>query len=255
MLNRVVLVTGGFDPLHCGHLGYINSARKLGDMLIVGVNSDAWLTRKKGRPFLPSTERIPIIKNLKAVDHTFLFDDSDESAIEAIKNAKMMYPNSLIIVANGGDRTQGNIPELEYFKNDSSVEFVFGVGGFEKKNSSSWILEEWKAPKIKRPWGYYRVLHDVETTKVKELTIDPGASLSMQRHFCRQEYWHVASGRCRVEFEDDSGTKWFSEITKHQDYTIPLERWHKITNPHKEPCHIIEIQYGIGCSEEDIERR
>lgn len=254
MINKVVLVTGGFDPLHKGHINYINSARSLGDMLIVGVNSDAWLTRKKGRPFMPSTDRIPIIQNLKAVDHCFLFDDNDDSAIEAINNAKFLYPNSLIIVANGGDRTAGNIPELNHFKNDPTVEFRFGVGGTEKQNSSSWLLEEWLAPKTKRPWGYYRVLHDVDTTKVKELTVDPGKSLSMQRHFCRQELWHIAQGQCRVEFEDEA-TTWFKDLHKHDEYVVPQERWHKITNPFSEPCHIIEIQFGIGCDEVDIERR
>jgi len=253
-MNKVVLVTGGFDPLHSGHLSYINSARQLGDMLIVGVNSDAWLTRKKGRPFMPSTERIPIIQNLKAVDHTFLFDDTDDSAIEAINNAKLIYPNSLIIVANGGDRTSGNIPELKQFKDDPTVEFAFGVGGDMKMNSSSWILEEWKAPKTERDWGYYRVLHDVSGTKVKELTVNPGQELSLQRHFCRSELWHIASGTCRVYFEDDS-TEWYKELRKHEEYTVPLERWHKITNPYKEPCHIIEIQFGSACDEEDIERK
>jgi len=253
-MNKVVLVTGGFDPLHRGHVNYINSARQLGDMLIVGINSDSWLTRKKGRPFIPSTDRIPIIKNLKAVDHCFLFNDNDDSAIEAVNNAKMMYPNSMIIVANGGDRTAGNIPELKQFKDDPAVEFRFGVGGNEKENSSSWILEEWKAPKTERDWGYYRVLHDVTTTKVKELTVMPGESLSMQRHFCRQELWHIAQGQCRVEFEDES-TTWYKELLTHDEYVVPLERWHKITNPYKRPCHIIEIQFGTDCDEADIERK
>lgn len=253
-MKKVVLVTGGFDPLHSGHLSYINSARELGNILIVGVNSDSWLTRKKGRPFMPSTERIPIIQNIKAIDHTFLFDDNDDSAIEAVNNTKLLYPDSTIIVANGGDRTSDNIPELEHFKDDPTVEFVFGVGGSNKVNSSSWILEEWKAPKTERGWGYYRVLHDVPGTKVKELTVEPGQELSLQRHFCRQELWHIASGRCRVYFEDES-TNWYKELKQHEEYTVPLERWHKITNPYQEPCHIIEIQYGTECDEADIERR
>jgi len=252
-MNKVVLVTGGFDPLHRGHINYIHSARQLGDMLIVGVNSDAWLTRKKGQPFMPHSDRIPIIQNLKDVEHTFLFNDNDDTAIEAINNAKMLYPNSQIIFANGGDRTSGNIPELEHFKNDPAVKFEFGVGG-DKENSSSWILKDWIAPKTERDWGYYRVLHDVPGTKVKELTVNPGQELSLQRHFCRSELWHIASGTCRVYFEDDS-TEWYKELRKHEEYTVPLERWHKITNPYKEPCHIIEIQFGTDCDEADIERK
>ena len=143
MVNRVVLVTGGFDPIHSGHIAYFNAAKRLGDMLVVGVNSDSWLERKKGRAFMPSTERINIIQNLRMVDHCILFNDNDGTAIEAINNVKMMYPNSHIIFANGGDRTAKNIPEMAC----DNVEFVFGVGGTDKINSSSWILDEWTQDK------------------------------------------------------------------------------------------------------------
>jgi len=246
MINRVVLVTGGFDPLHSGHIAYFKAARALGDMLVVGVNSDSWLERKKGRAFMPSTERITIIQNLKVVDHCILFDDSDGSAREAIRNVKMLYPNSQIIFANGGDRTKDNIPEMT----ETDVEFAFGVGGENKLNSSSWILEEWKAPKTIRPWGYYRVLHDVSGTKVKELTIDPGKSLSMQQHCYRAEYWHVTCGMCQVELEDRTFT-----LQHHNNYHLPENTWHRLHNPFSVPCKIVEIQYGARCLEDDIERR
>ena len=64
---KVVLVTGGFDPLHSGHISYFKEAKKLGDKLVVGLNSDEWLTRKKGRPFMPFKERLKIIQNLKII--------------------------------------------------------------------------------------------------------------------------------------------------------------------------------------------
>ena len=145
-MNKVVLATGGFDPLHSGHIAYLRAARQLGNMLVVGVNSDAWLVRKKGRSFMPASERISIIENLRFVDHCILFGDNDDTAIEAINNVKLLYPNSQIIFANGGDRTKDNIPEMSV----KDVEFVFGVGGEEKLNSSSWLLDEWKAPKTIR---------------------------------------------------------------------------------------------------------
>ena len=110
---NVVLVTGGFDPLHSGHIEYFIEAKKLGDKLVVGVNTDAWLKRKKGRPFMPGGERISIIKNLSMVDHCLLFGDDDDSAIEAINNVRLLYPDAHIIFANGGDRTSENIPEME----------------------------------------------------------------------------------------------------------------------------------------------
>ena len=251
-MKTIVLITGGFDPLHAGHISYINAAKKLGDTLVVGVNSDDWLRRKKGREFMPSSERINIIQNLKAVDHCILFNDTENHAIEAIRNVKLMYPGDHIIFANGGDRTADNIPEMS----EPGVEFVFGVGGEDKKNSSSWILQEWKAPKTERQWGYYRVLHEVPGMKVKELTVNPGKSLSMQRHELRSEYWIVSEGRAMVnrvtplDFELPS-----AELNKHDQLHVIKQEWHQLTNPYDTPLKIVEIQYGEQCVEEDIQRR
>jgi cytidyltransferase-like protein len=138
-MNKVVLCTGGFDPLHSGHIEYFKAARALGDILVVGVNSDSWLERKKGRAFMPSYDRVAVIENLRMVNHCILFDDDDDTSIQAIKNVMMLYPKSTIIFANGGDRTAENIPEMSV----KGVEFVFGVGGDYKKNSSSQLLKKW----------------------------------------------------------------------------------------------------------------
>ena len=81
---KVVLVTGGFDPLHSGHISYFKEAKKLGDKLVVGLNSDEWLTRKKGKPFMPIKERVEIIRNLKMVDDVLTWEDNDDSASGAI---------------------------------------------------------------------------------------------------------------------------------------------------------------------------
>ena len=139
-MEKIVLVTGGFDPLHSGHLAYLKAAKKLGDKLIVGINSDDWLIRKKGKNFLPEKERHEILSSIRYVDGCILFNDSDDTAIEAIKNVKMLFPFAQIIFANGGDRTGDNIPEMIF----DDVEFVFGVGGKNKKNSSSWILKKYE---------------------------------------------------------------------------------------------------------------
>jgi cytidyltransferase-like protein len=251
-MKTIVLITGGFDPLHSGHISYINAAKKLGDVLIVGVNSDDWLRRKKGREFMPGSERIDIIQNLKAVDHCILFNDTENHAIEAIRNVKLMYPDHHIIFANGGDRTAENIPEMS----EPGVEFVFGVGGEDKKNSSSWILEEWKAPKTLRPWGYYRVLHEVPGMKVKELTVNPGQRLSMQRHHLRSEYWIVSEGTASVSSQLNSGYMLSGKVLeKHEEYRVPVSEWHQLANPWDIPVKIVEIQYGEQCIEEDIERK
>jgi cytidyltransferase-like protein len=249
---KIVLVTGGFDPLHSGHIEYFKAARQLGDMLIIGLNSDAWLTRKKGQPFMPFTERLSIVRNLNMVDWVIEFDDSDNSAVNAINKVKERYPADEIIFANGGDRTKDNIPEMVF----DDVEFVFGVGGENKMNSSSWILQEWKAPKTLRSWGYYRILHEVDGCKVKELTVDPGKSLSMQKHFKRNEYWLVSHGKCDVNSMLDTGYALPTKtLEQHRSYHIPVGNWHQLSNPYTEPCRIVEIQYGEECVEEDIERK
>ena len=253
-MKTLVLVTGGFDPLHSGHIAYFRAAKQLGDTLVVGVNSDAWLVRKKGRAFMPWLERMNIVKNIKDVDFVLEFDDEDGSAKSAIKLARQTWPDHKIVFANGGDRTDANIPEMEFI--DSNLEFAFGVGGFNKANSSSWILEEWKAPKTERQWGYYRVLHEVPGMKVKELTVNPGKSLSMQRHQSRSEFWIVSEGQAMVNRSTPLNFDLPpAELNKHDQLHIVQQEWHQLTNPYSHPLKIVEIQYGDQCIEEDIERR
>jgi cytidyltransferase-like protein len=246
---KIVLVSGGFDPLHSGHIAYFKAARELGDCLVVGINSDQWLTRKKGRPFMPLTERTAIIDALSVVDKTITFDDTDGSAVDAIAKVKSLYPGAKIVFANGGDRTKDNIPEMIF----DDVEFVFGIGGEDKKNSSSWILKEWQSPTTVRPWGEYRVLHDLPGCKVKELVIEPGKSMSMQRHFFRAEHWYVLKGQCQVEIVKDD-QRIIDTIEQNHSYMIGQSVWHRGFNNSSEPCHILEVQYGEMCVEEDIER-
>jgi mannose-6-phosphate isomerase-like protein (cupin superfamily) len=203
---------------------------------------------------MPGHERSTIIENLKMVDHCLLFDDSDGSAKEAIRNVRKLYPNNRIIFANGGDRTADNIPEMDI--QDDNLIFKFGVGGEDKKNSSSWILQEWKAPKTERPWGYYRVLHEVPGIKVKELTVDPGQKLSMQRHNLRSEYWIVIEGQAKVASETPTGQLLPTvNLEKHDSHDVRIADWHQLTNPYDVPVKIVEIQYGESCVEEDIERK
>jgi mannose-6-phosphate isomerase-like protein (cupin superfamily) len=203
---------------------------------------------------MPYLERAAIVRNIVGVDFVIDFNDDDGSAKHAIHMVRSSYPQERIIFANGGDRTQTNIPEMD--SGVDNIEFVFGVGGEDKKNSSSWILQEWKAPKTERQWGYYRVLHEVPGMKVKELTVEPGKSLSMQRHQLRAEYWMVSEGRCVVNSMMSEGYCLPpAELTKHQEYKIPVAEWHQLTNPYNVPCKIVEIQYGESCIEEDIERK
>ena len=250
---KIVLVTGGFDPIHSGHLAYFQAAKQLGDKLVVGLNSDAWLTRKKSRPFMPMSERFALVSALSIVDEVVVYNDDDGSSCDAIRLVKMQYPDADIIFANGGDRTASNIPEMAI----KDVEFRFGVGGDNKANSSSWILEEWKTPKTTRAWGYYRVLHEVgANTKLKELTVAPKTCLSMQRHDQRAEFWFVAQGEAAIYTLDHSSDhELVGHFGVHEHIWIAKNQWHMLCNETDQPIKLIEIQYGENCVEEDIERK
>jgi cytidyltransferase-like protein len=254
-MKKIVLVTGGFDPLHSGHIAYFEEAKKLGDILVVGVNSDEWLRRKKGRGFMPLIERTNIIRKLACVDFVIDFNDSDNTAKHAITMVRQSYPGNPIIFANGGDRTDENIPEMDH--PDTNIQFVFGVGGFDKKNSSSWILEEWRAPKTERQWGYYRVLHEPNLqVKLKELTVDPGKYLSMQKHDKRSEFWFVSEGEATVyTLNRSTDVELVGKYQQHENLFIRKNEWHQLCNEASTPLKLIEIQYGDACQEDDIERK
>jgi D-beta-D-heptose 7-phosphate kinase/D-beta-D-heptose 1-phosphate adenosyltransferase len=256
-MKTIVIATGGFDPVHSGHIAYLRAARELGDQLIVGVNSDDWLVRKKGRAFMPYQERVQVVANLSFVDRVIEYNDDDGSSRDAILQVRAQHPAAHIIFANGGDRVSANIPEMDVA--DGNLEFRFAVGGANKANSSSWILEEWKAPRTERPWGYYRVLHTPNPrVKVKELTVNPGCSLSMQRHRYRSEHWFVAEGIARVLTVNMASTdvEDMGQYIAHQALHIRDNEWHQLCNDSQtQPLKVIEIQYGEQTEENDIERR
>ena len=254
--KSLVLVTGGFDPLHSGHIQYLKAAAKLGDKLIVGVNSDEWLTRKKGKPFMPIEERMALLNEMLVVDEVIDFNDDDNTACGAIEKVKELYKDIYshkfhkpIYFCNGGDRTSNNIPEEEvYAGKDEWVKFKFGVGGEDKKNSSSWILEDYKNAKTIRNWGYYRVIHEIgKGIKVKELVIEPGQALSNQYHNKRNELWYVMKGEVVMNgiVQKEHGPA----------FLIPKGYWHLAKNVSDKPCHILECQYGEECIEDDIVRQ
>lgn len=250
-MDDIIVFTGGFDPIHSGHIEAIKEARQLG-RVIIGLNSDEWLVRKKGKAFLEFNERRAIIEQFKDVLCVIGFDDSDNTACDAIRQAREMFPKSKIIFVNGGDRTSTNIPEMDAFKDDSMVEFKFGVGGDYKKNSSSTILQNWAFDTVERVWGKYTTYYknDNGTLKIKRLVVDPGKSLSMQRHSKRSEVWFVEEGVATVVGEDHKFT-----VDKYQGAHINCEEWHQLQNNTDSTLAIVEIQYGEYCDESDIERR
>jgi cytidyltransferase-like protein len=254
---KIALATGGFDPLHSGHIEYFKAARTYGDILIVGINSDDWLTRKKGRAFMPWSERFEIISNLNMVTQVVDFNDDTNNSIHCIQKLLDQYPEDEIVFVNGGDRDHTNVPEQIHFQNNPRVKFEFGVGGNDKRNSSRWILDEWKAPRTDRVWGHYRVIHETgKTFKAKELVVEPGKTLSMQKHERRSEFWFVAEGYATVYTLNQNGTeRLLGVFGQHQDIWIPRDSWHRLMNDTDQPLRLIELQYGEECSETDIMRR
>ena len=139
-IKNVIIVSGGFDPVHKGHIRMFREAANLGAIVIVGLNSDEWLTRKKGKPFMKWEERAEILESCKFVDQVISFDDSDDTANDIIKEVCSLYRDFDVNVyfANGGDRKLGNVPELDVCK-ELNVVMLWGVGG-GKIQSSSWLI-------------------------------------------------------------------------------------------------------------------
>ena len=134
----VVAVSGGFDPLHIGHVRLLKEAKSFGDELVVILNNDNWLKRKRGFVFMPQQERKEIIKSLKWVNKVILTKHSAHSEDMSV-NAELrkIKPN---IFANGGDRIRNNIPEVAVCK-EINCKMIFNVGKSGKVQSSSWLLE------------------------------------------------------------------------------------------------------------------
>lgn len=141
-MSTYYIVSGGFDPIHEGHIEMIKSSAAASDGVIVLVNSDEWLCRKKSKNFYNIKTRRAILENLKNVIDVLEFDDADNSASDGIRKVRAKYPHDHLVFANGGDRGKDNIPETQTCK-DCKVDLAFGVGGDNKANSSSWILEKW----------------------------------------------------------------------------------------------------------------
>lgn len=136
------IVSGGFDPIHEGHVAMIKASAAAGDGVILLLNSDEWLCRKKGTNFMSFQTRKIICENLNGVIEVIKFDDSDNSASDGILRARLAYPDAELIFANGGDRTKNNIPETPAC-DACGVVLKFGVGGENKANASSKILKEY----------------------------------------------------------------------------------------------------------------
>jgi mannose-6-phosphate isomerase-like protein (cupin superfamily) len=203
---------------------------------------------------MPFEERAAIIKELSCVDKVIGFNDNDGSACNAIGHILSTTTDN-VVFANGGDRTTINTPEYATYGTYPSVEFAWGVGGEDKKNSSSWILKSWSQPVTERAWGQYKILDNNDDWQVKELTFGRGKSLSDQRHFKRSEHWHVVDGVINMLLEDKQGNKTSQLLVPGDSIDIPVGWWHKAINIDNKDAKVIEVWLGAELTEDDIERR
>ena len=145
MENRVIsIVSGGFDPIHPGHIMMMKDCLKFSNYLIVGVNSNKWLINKKGNYFMDIQHRIYVVNSLNVVNETMEFEDDDKgSANNLLIKIRNKYSNDKIIFANGGDRSDSSkILEFETAK-QYNIDLKFGIGGSHKESSSSDLLKRW----------------------------------------------------------------------------------------------------------------
>lgn len=244
-MNKIV-VSGGFDPIHIGHLQMLDDAKSLGNHLTVILNSDKFLKEKKGYFFMPFKERRKILLGFKAVDKVVKCIDKDNTVKETLKDLRKK--NLIDTFANGGDRKNiKDIPEYEVCKKNG-IKMVFGVGG-EKIQSSSKLVNKFLNYREVRPWGFFESLLEEKNYKVKKLVIYPKGKLSFQFHNFRSENWHVVRGVGRV-FIDDK----VYECKKGSSFEIKKKQKHSIENFGNSFLEIIEIQSGSYLVEEDIVR-
>ena len=136
-MNKIVCVSGYFDPIHIGHIEYFKKSKELGDELIVIVNNDFQAKLKKGKYFMPCEERIKIIKELKCVDKVIESIDIDRTVCKTLES---LNPKP-IFFCNGGDQNNNTIPETDVC-NKYNIELRDGFG--QKIQSSSWLIKKSK---------------------------------------------------------------------------------------------------------------
>ena len=140
------IVSGGFDPIHEGHIENIKESRLNSDGVIVLLNSDEWLRRKKGDNFMNFYTRSVVCENIKGVIEIIAFNDDDNSACDGLRKARARHPDATLVFAKGGDRTADNTPEVAVCE-ELGIEIKYNVGfainKITKPNSSSAILKDY----------------------------------------------------------------------------------------------------------------
>ncbi len=256
MKKEFIVISGGFDPIHKGHIKLIEHAAKISNVLVI-VNNDHFLENKKGFIFMKEKERIKVLSSIKGVEETFLSIDKDHTVAKSLESlVKGGY--NIKYFANGGDRkTEDDIPE-KIICNKHNIELIFGIGGEKSQSSSSLAHSLYDQLQynenninniVKKPWGFYKTFISEGEYLLKKIFINPGEELSEQSHNHRDEHWIVVSGEVEIQTGDQSYIK-----KTNQHIFIDKKLKHKITNNSDLPAIIIEVQTGVVLSESDIIR-
>ena len=232
----IAAVSGGFDPVTPGHIALFESANRLGSV-IVFLNSDAWLIRKKGYFLFDWEERKRLLLALKNVQHVFPVDDADGTVCAALREHK---PDWFV---NGGDRTDKNTPESDVCR---ELGIAMHFSGDPKISSSSVVMRRGVS---ERSWGRYELIYqgptDTGYIKVKRLILNPLASTSRQKHKFRTEYFFPLAGRTSLQIGNDS---WPAARS------VAPGLWHALVNEGETDSSVLEVQVGSVVEEVDIER-
>jgi len=237
-----VVVSGGFDPIHLGHLKMFQEASKLASRLIVIVNNDNFLMEKKGYVFMPIEERLAIIQEFSVVDTVIESIDQDLTVCKTLES--IADQENIKYFANGGDRKNiDQIPEASVC-DKKNIKMIFNSGGGKIQSSSSLVSKE-----VTKPWGSYKTFEKNKGYLLKKIVVRPGEILSLQSHQHRSEYWHILEGTAKVECEGK-----ITLLSKNESIFIPKLAKHRVSNENDSDLVFFEIQSGDFLSEDDITR-
>ena len=249
--TRWVAVSGGFDPLHIGHVRMFKEARNLGDKLVVILNNDNWLRAKKGFVFMSQSERKELIEALEGVDRVvYTKHGKDPKDMSVVKELSALKP---AVFVNGGDRKPDDdpIPEVALCK-QLGIKMVFNVGRGGKVQSSSWIIRDAhrNASRSVRPWGEFYGWDRGKKWNLKTLYIKAKKRLSLQYHNHREEWWLLVEGDAGAVVHEGDTVKTV-ELKKGEMFRVGKKQIHRLFS--KKGGVVVEVAYG-EFDENDIVR-
>lgn len=245
-----VAVSGGFDPMHVGHVRLFKAARRLGDKLVVIFNNDNWLRAKKGFVFMPQRERAELIRSFPFVDRVVLTDHKKDDPDRSVaRSLAQICPD---IFANGGDRFPKNTPESVLCRR-LGIRMAFNVGHGGKVQSSSWMIDSARKPasRSERPWGTYYSWDSGRGWNLKTVYVRPLKRLSLQYHHGRSEHWMLVEGDATATIESSSGLREMYQLRLGESFRVGKGTVHRLES--KRGGVIVEVALG-RFDENDIVR-